>query len=239
MIWNMEKFISKLNKLNVDHNNNRYTLGKAPHKPVLLLSLALLYKNEKVDLDNIKPDLYLRDTWESLWECLDYKKVGPIHLPMYHMRSDGFWEIDLKEGMSPHQPRSLNELVDMSSRIHLRQEIIQYFGTEEERNEIMNTILNGGYFSDPEIKRLRQYISNFDSFFEYEEKLNTILKQEFRMNLDQDDMMESRRDPAFRRMVLEAYDERCSVCELKLVTSSGISVIDSAHILPLLTFQER
>jgi len=101
----------------------------------------------------------------------------------------------------------------------------------------MNVILNGRYFSEAEITRLRQYISNYDSSFEYEEKLNTILKHEFKMKLDQDDVMEGKRDPAFRRIVLQAYDERCSVCELKLITSSGISVIDAAHILPFSRFQ--
>jgi predicted restriction endonuclease len=79
-----------MGKLRVDRNRNRYTTGKAPHKPTLLLSLITLHDNDRADLRNIKADLYLRETWSEMWNCLEYPRAGPIHLPMYHMRSDGF-----------------------------------------------------------------------------------------------------------------------------------------------------
>jgi putative restriction endonuclease len=237
MTWKLEKFRSKLKKLNVDRNKNRYTEGRAPHKPLLLISLALLEKNDKIDLADIRPNLYLRETWGDLWNCLEYERVGPIHLPMYHMKSEGFWDIDLNEGMVYHQPKSLNELMDMSSSIHLDEDVVEFFRSENSRNEIINSLLHGGYFSDNEIRKLKGFIERFDNSFVYEEKLNQMMKEEFKQTPDIGEMLKESRDPAFRRIVLEAYDETCSFCSMKLTTTSGISVIDAAHILPFSKFK--
>ena len=86
--------IIKISRLRVDRNPSRYTVGKAPHKPILLLALIILDRNQKIDLSNIKPSLDLRETWEDLWGSLSYERIGPIHLPMYHMKSDGFLKIE-------------------------------------------------------------------------------------------------------------------------------------------------
>lgn len=51
-----------------------------------------------------------------------------------------------------------------------------------------------------------------------------------------DPVMKAKRDPAFRRMVLSTYDETCAVCEMKVVTNSGVSVMNAAHILPFNRF---
>jgi len=234
MKFDIDTVKRKMSRLRVDRNPHRYTVGKAPHKPVLLLSLMILDKNDRVDLTNIKPDLNLRETWGSLWGCLDYPKPGPIHLPMYHMKSDGFWIVELKKGVGPHQPRSVGTLVDMTDRIALKTEFIDLIEEDRTRNEIINSILNGGYFSDAEIRRLREFIKRANGSFRYEERLNQLVKEEFRMELDH--VLVPRRDPAFRRAVLGAYDERCAVCEMRLMTASGISVVDAAHILPFSRF---
>ncbi|MHA1169734.1 MAG: hypothetical protein ACTSRU_18040, partial [Candidatus Hodarchaeales archaeon] len=211
MTWNLETFRSKLKKLNVDRKKNRYSAGKAPHKPVLLLSLFLLDRNDRADLSDIKANLALRETWGDLWRCLEYSKPGPLHLPMYHMKSDGFWEVELRKGVSAHQPKSLGELTSMTSRIAFKPEVIELIDDDRSRNEIINSILHGGYFSDGEIERLREFIESFDQSFEYEHKLNLMVKRDFRMKIEEEFV--PKRDPAFRRAVLEAYDERCAVCE--------------------------
>lgn len=236
MDFNINSLKRKISKLRVDRNSSRYTVGKAPHKPVLLLSLILLDRNDRVDLLNIKPDLTLRETWGQLWECLDYSRPGPIHLPMYHMKSEGFWTLDPKDGLSLHQPKSLGELMGMTDRISILPDVVPLFQEEKTRNEIINSILHGGYFSEGEINNLRIFIKDYDGSFEYEEQLNHLLNNEFKMDLKAEDIMQTKRDPAFRRGILGAYDERCAVCELKLTTTSGISVIDAAHILPFSRF---
>jgi len=233
----LEKYITKFSKLRVDKNPTRYTLGKAPHKPILLLSLIILDKNNKIDLSNIETNIYLRETWSELWELLEYNRVGPIYLPLYHMRSDGFWDIKFKEGITPHQPTSLNKFNEMVRSISLNPELIELIEHEDSRTQLINSLLNGGYFSDREIQNLKKRIQILDDSFKYEEKINSLIRKEFTMDYGALAELEPLRSAAFRRVVLTAYDETCSVCGMKIVTSSGVSVIDAAHILPFSHFQ--
>jgi len=234
----LDKYIKKFQNLNVDKNKNRYTVGKAPHKPILLLSLIVLYKNDRIDLENISLNIDLKETWSEFWNCLEYDKKGPIYLPFYHLKSDGFWNIDFKEGITPHQPRSLLSLKEMIENIKLNDDLIGLIQKKESRNILMNSIINGGYFSKDEKDNLSSSIEIIDSSFEYEEKLNNLVKEEFKIDHGSiEDKFGRSRDPAFRRMILNNYNETCAVCGLNIVTSSGISVIDAAHILPYHKFK--
>lgn len=75
--------LRKVTKLHVDRNPSRYTVGKAPHKPILLLALIVLNKNNRIDLSNIKPSLDLRQTREDLWGSLDHPEAGQTFDPEY------------------------------------------------------------------------------------------------------------------------------------------------------------
>jgi putative restriction endonuclease len=41
------------------------------------------------------------------------------------------------------------------------------------------------------------------------------------------------RDPAFRRLILNAYDERCALTGLKLINGGGRAEVEAAHIKPI------
>lgn len=233
----IEDHLKKMGKLRVDHNKNRYTLGKAPHKPILLLSLIVLNENHRIDLDNIIPTLVLRETWSELWECLEYSKPGPMHLPLYHMKSDGFWNVDMKDGIPPHQPRSIDNLYSMVDRISMKDDLIGFIEDESSRDRIISSILNGGYFSDLEKENLKKKIEELNGSFIYEHELVQKVKEEFTIEpRTSTEDLKKKRNPAFRRLVLGAYDETCAVCGMKLQTTSGISVIDASHILPFNKF---
>jgi putative restriction endonuclease len=229
----LEEILNKMGKLRVDNNKNRYSAGKAPHKPVLLLSLIILNENNRMDLKDIKADLVLRETWYELWKCLEYSRPGPIHLPLYHLRSDGFWNIEMKEGVLPHQPKSIDGLYSMVGRISMKEDLIEFIEDEATRDKLISSILNGGYFSEYEVNNLRDKIEELNGSFLYENELVQKVKEEFSIEKrTYEEDLKPRRDPAFRRLVLFAYDETCAVCGMKLQTTSGISVIDASHILP-------
>lgn len=233
----LSHFIRKMGSLRVDRNHSRYTSGLAPHKPVLLLSLIILNMNGKMDLHNIKPDLNLRETWSELWNCLEYGKPGPIHLPLYHMKSEGFWNLKLKEGVVLTQPKSLALLHSMVEKISLDDNLSRYIEVESSRNEIISSLLNGGYFSKEERTRLEKKIKDLNGSFQYESRLIQGSKNEFTVHgqIGSKKLLPSR-NSAFRRIVLGAYLETCAICGMNIKTSSGISVIDAAHILPFNMF---
>lgn len=233
----LKKYIQKFENLHVDKNRNLYTTGKAPHKPILLLSLIILYQNKKVNLADIKTDIYLREIWTELWKLLEYDRIGPIYLPLYHLKSDGFWNIEFKDNITPHQPKSIIQFNEMIKSISLKDDLVELIKNEHTRIQLLNALLNSGYFSEIEIQNLKNEIKMLDNSFKYEEKINSLIRKEF--VTENKTILDIRLDrgPAFRRAILIAYDETCSVCGMKVITSSGISIIDAAHILPFSRFQ--
>jgi len=233
----LEHYMRKFSNLRVDKNRNRYTTGKAPHKATLLLSLITLHQCGRTDLTDIEVDTDLTELWSELWSCLEYNHAGPIYLPMYHMKSEGFWHLEYRTEQKPPQVRSIKQFDQTVKTVSLDGNLVGQIDHDETRNGLINALLNGGYFSRTEIEKLKQKIGEMILSFEYEEKLNVQISQEFKKKgTHGDTILQPSRNPAFRRLVLKSYAGTCAVCGAHLVTSSGISVIDAAHILPFARF---
>lgn len=227
MTYDLESLEAKFSKLRVDSSTERYTTGKAPHKAVLLISLMLLDSDGRVDLGSFDPDLYLRDTWDEIWSRMDYPSPGNISQPLYHMRSEGFWSFDRDyTGRAP----SLTRFNELCGSIHIEADVADLMSNH--RRELIGALLNGGYFSEKEAGRLAALIPELEDSFRFERRMEVALKSEFSL----DPVTGVIRSPAFRRMVLSAYDETCAICGMRLVSASGVSVIDAAHILPFARF---
>ncbi|MBP1734871.1 MAG: endonuclease family protein, partial [Deltaproteobacteria bacterium] len=50
--------------------------------------------------------------------------------------------------------------------------------------------------------------------------------------IDSEKYKPAARDQGFRRAVVTAYDHRCALCGVRIVTSEGHTVVDAAHIVP-------
>lgn len=227
MTYDLPSLERKFSRLRVDSKRDRYTEGKAPHKAVLLISLMILDSDGRIDLRSFDPDLYLRDTWNRIWGELEYEAPGSMMQPIYHMRSEGFWTFDRDhEGRAP----SLSNFKDLCGSIHIRDDVAELM--HDNRGELIDSLLNGGYFSETEASSVSKLVPELERSFVFERRMESRLKEEFSM----DPVMQARRNPAFRRMVLSAYDETCAVCGMRVVTTSGASVMDAAHILPFSRF---
>ena len=236
-----DELLKRLRNLRVDRNRSRYTVGKAPHKAILLLSLIVLDRHGKIELDDVRPGLYLNQTWDELWSVLDYPRPGSITQPLYHMRSEGFWHLDFPQPYS--RTSSIRRFDEQLQRASLDQDFIDIIRDRERRDMVINTLLQeGGYFSLEEAERLRSRLEDLDDSFTYEERIVQELGQDFHMDWSMDVVSSkvttyaAKRDPAFRRLILSAYEETCAICGMRISTASGISVIDAAHILPFNRF---
>jgi len=225
------RYTTTFSNLRTDKNRKKYTTGKAPHKATLLLSLITLQQCDRTNLSKITITQDLLELWSALWGCLNYPRTGPIYLPLYHMKSDGFWTLNYHSEQRPTQVRSVPHYKRTVSSAAMDPDLITLIQHPDNRNKLLNALLNGGYFSHAEIERLKHKIKDMIRSFEYEEILNEQIKNEFQMNGEPDDpVLHPARDPAFRRLVLSSYASRCAVCGARLVTASGISIIDSASM---------
>jgi putative restriction endonuclease len=86
------------------------TLGKAPHKPLLLLCVFDLYAAYPTRTNCIEPTLYLESTFESYWQKV--YGVDPdttFSLPFFHLQTDGFWHLvphSIESGIDPRARRT-------------------------------------------------------------------------------------------------------------------------------------
>ncbi|MFW5895284.1 MAG: ATP-binding protein [archaeon] len=165
-----EDYLKIFKNLRVDKNRNVYSEGKAPHKPILLLLVIVLNKYNKIDLNDIKINSTVREKWSEFWECLDYEKEGPIYLPMYHLKSDGFWHIDFKDSFKGNQPRSINGLNKKTDRIYLDKELIDHIHNNYRRGKLIDAIFSGGYFSKQEKNKLKEKLKVLDRHFGYKKE---------------------------------------------------------------------
>lgn len=204
-----EKWLSVAANLRVDRKDNI-----APHKPLLLLVVAELAEQGK--LEPILPltgELVFR--FLAFWTVVaDRRSQKPnIRLPFYHMRSDGCW-IPLNENGEPTLERMrvaaarFDEtfvacLHDPAFRKQLRHVLIaRYFADAGERAALYDLV---GLPVPP------------DDVVQADAKLY-------------EESRERGREARFRLTVVPAYNYTCALTGYRCVTADAGSIVDAAHI---------
>lgn len=185
---------------------------RAPHKPLLLLlALARIYADEPrlIPFDAIEKKL--SDLLESF---------GPVRahyypeLPFWHLQSDQIWEMPQTSGV-------LTTSGSISRKFLREQHIVAGFTPE----------VHGLLKSNPEL---------------LEQVTMRLLEDNFPVSVHQDILDEvgldfesipqvttqkrAKRDPTFRRRVLEAYDHRCAICSFSVRMENTPIALEAAHI---------
>jgi len=101
-------YIRKLQNLHRDSIPGRWTnltLGKAPHKPLLLLSISDLYRQDPHRPNCVEPTLYLEEAFDAYWHQLfESGNTSTFALPFFHLQYDGFWSLVSKNGADVGDP---------------------------------------------------------------------------------------------------------------------------------------
>ena len=90
------QFLYKLSTLNVAKNPK---IGDAPHKPILLLTVFQMIRQGKIRQARLKLEPSLISEFKLNWHLLvTSHHSANIALPMFHMRSEGFWKLQTNAG---------------------------------------------------------------------------------------------------------------------------------------------
>ena len=176
---NLSDYLNKFRNLKVYVNYDMYPpTGKAPNKPILLLSLMVLNKNDKIDLRDIPTDTdkevneLLVDAWNKFWDCLsyegdNYKCPGDIFQPIYAIDNnykEEFLKINYNDGVKPRIASSWNVLNKIADKIFFEEELIQFFDDSESREKIKNALIHEGeYFDSSNEKALSEEYDKIDA----------------------------------------------------------------------------
>ncbi|MGK2905849.1 MAG: HNH endonuclease [Desulfuromonadales bacterium] len=216
------------------------TLIRAPHKPILLLAVIDLVSRGVFDTPvlSVTSDLVeANELFNGYW-----RRVAPlghnssIAFPFSRLHNEPFWKL-LSASGEPVDVGRLNITNVTQLRQHavgaqLDEELFRMMQAPESREALRNTLLQAHFSPEAQAALAEQIAINDDAYYYSQtlyEKAHQPLVQEV---LEADQYKPVVRDQAFRRVVVAAYDHRCSLCGLRIITPEGHTAVDAAHIVP-------
>jgi putative restriction endonuclease len=101
-------YIRKLQNLHRDSIPGRWeesSLKKAPHKPLLLLCVTDLYRENSGRENRIEPTLCIEESFNEYWRLLfGSDNTSTFALPFFHLQHDGFWSLVGANGTNVGDP---------------------------------------------------------------------------------------------------------------------------------------
>lgn len=235
-----EQYIKAFSNLKTDKSKSRWdeqTMFRAPHKPLLLLSVMDRFAEGAYSANLIELDDDLVELFAIYWSIVDPPSVrGNIAMPFYHLTSDEFWHLlpcagyeeRLKYGGKIHSIRKLretvygakldNELYDLLLQVTYR--------------DTLRTVLINTYFA-PGLRQtlIQQGKINLESYF-YSQDLLAKVKGKKLKELAAVDETYAVRDQGFKRTMRRIYEHRCTLCGIRVQTAEGHTAVVGAHIIP-------
>lgn len=234
------KYIKQLQTLNRATNKN---LGKAPHKPILLLSVIQLIQNGEIQNNRIFITGELVIAFKSNWKNLvETKHIPNFSLPFFYLNSEPFWRLVYSNGLSDTNEKisSLGKLKSKIAFAEIDKQLFELLVNPIARDEIENSILNT-YF--PHTRDCYQFgfVNEYDIEFAIKEQILNDTKEEYQNlmsqlveELTENEIEEERfiRGSIFKREIPKIYLNQCCISGMRIESSTSAQMIDACHIVP-------
>jgi len=226
---NINQYIKQLTTLKRDHK-----LGGAPHKPILMLSIIDCVENKLITSNKIDISPELVSVFKENWKKFVITPHSPIFaLPFYHLRTEPFWELIARQGFekiiqSKFAMKTFTHLNEAVAYALIDNELFDFFTNSENRNILRISIIQT-YF--PHIKFSE---SNGNDIIKKIENIifdDTIENQELKTDIEDEEYFV--RGGLFKKLVPKAYEFRCCISGMKLISLHDVSMIDACHIKPI------
>lgn len=212
-------------------------LGKAPHKPVLLLAVIEQVEVGKIIENKIYITAELIATFQKLWSRLVPEQGWQprFFLPFFHLTGDKFWQLELVPGAqvaltNSYSPKSIAALKDSIAYASFAPTLWKQLCNETDRAALRQLLLNT-YFPDRaygrhELQReTRAYLEQLELDFlnnlgaEPNDPTYRLVEYEARSTL-------------FKTEVPKLYGYTCAISGLRLTAFTDVQMVDACHIVP-------
>ncbi|MCO5949230.1 HNH endonuclease [Mucilaginibacter flavidus] len=230
----LNQFIDKLSRLK--RANTIY--GKAPHKPVLLLSIIELFDKGVVENNRFYINTDLVGAFLENWRLLvDTTHSADFTQPFYYLQSEKingllFWFLQPKPGCQVNAYiRSVNVLSNVLDYGYFSDNIYLLF-TDAAARSMMRLALLNTYFPQRKAAFVQakqsgnSYINNLENYLLNEPD---VPYQPATAETEEDDFV---RGGLFKKLVPKVYNNTCCITGMRLQSSYGHSFIDACHIIP-------
>jgi putative restriction endonuclease len=235
-------YTERFAKLRTDTSPARWpaaTRHRAPYKPLLLLSVMDLVAQGVIQTNLIEFSADLMDIFDLYWDkVIGQEKASNPVLPFFHLHSEGFWHlvpVPGKEQVLADVPqiRSIGPLRQLVLGATLDDALYKMLLHKEARDDLRRVLIET-YFA-PEVRPTLVEVGQISAeSFQYSLELLGRSKRRFRLKLKEspEDYHEVSRSTAFRRVVVQAYDYACAMCQIRVFTPEGHAAVAAAHIVP-------
>lgn len=232
-------YLRKFAQLNANKNRRHWTKAttfRAPHKPLLLLSVMDLFGNGRIPTNLIQLNEDLLELFGIYWHIVrPPSQRGDISMPFFHLQSDGFWHLLPQPGQEAtlaalRRIDSMSQLREVVLGAKLDDALFDLLQTERGRSQLRHVLITT-YFA-PELQEalLKQTEVNVAAF-KYSETLLEQARQQQKV-VRETAVSEPVRDQGFRRAIVTAYAHRCAFCGIRMLTADGHTAVAAAHIIP-------
>jgi putative restriction endonuclease len=237
----LSTYLKYFKTLNRGYNKG---LGRAPHKPILLLSIIQHYKNNLITNNKIFITPQLVATFNSNFKYLvTTAHTANFALPFFHLKNEPFWRLFTKSGMSLAltKSRSIKSFKNLNTTIayaEIDTQLSQLL-IDKETNVLLEKFLLAEYFSLSDESEIHQHI------FEVENEIeNEILNEDaptyrakikqLKKDLKEDDFYEEVfiRGGLFKKAIPQIYNYQCCISGMKIETTTNAQMVDACHIVP-------
>lgn len=230
----LNKFLHKLTRLN--RANTVY--GKAPHKPILLISIIELIEKGLVFNNRIYVNADLVGVFQENWRLL----VNTLHQsdftqPFYYLQSEKverqqLWFLQPKLGCQINAPiKSVNKLVEVLDYGYFSEELYSLLLDSQSRN-IIKTVLLDTYFPTTKSNYFQSKAEGEGYIHELEEFILNEPEAQYKRIIIETEEDVFVRGGLFKRLVPKVYDSTCSFSGMRLESTFAHSFIDACHIVP-------
>lgn len=237
----LQRYIEDFKQLRKDKNQNRYpasTKNAAPHKPLLLLSVLDRFAEGTIEENQIRLDPGLLDLFNDYWKLvMPDEWRSNIALPFYHLSSEDFWHLIPQPGSenvieAGRRLRSIRQLKDHTQGARLDEDLHALL-TEEDPRNVLRTTLIESHFAESAHAPLAEQSTIHVEAFRYRRRLLQHAREKTEAGEHvSSTVSEPARTQGFRQAVVDAYDHRCALSGIRILTEDHHTAVEAAHIQP-------
>ncbi|WP_233786943.1 HNH endonuclease [Dulcicalothrix desertica] len=215
------------------------SLGTAPNKPILLLSIIELISRGEIRKNQILLSGELVATFMNLWRHLEPTRKPDIGQPFFYLRSDGFWHFQPNPGFelainSKAKLVSAGAIKQAIEYAYLDDKLWQILQDSHNRSVLIQVLIDEWFSGASNIEGILQ-VNAFAELQEELERAGGKIYQPSELDSEQKIIV---RDAAFRKIVTATYNFSCAFCGHQILDINGQGIVDGAHILPFSKFYD-
>ncbi|BCR04289.1 HNH endonuclease [Desulfuromonas versatilis] len=217
------------------------TKRKAPHKPLLLLAVLDLVHRGVITTPfiDVTADLVeLNDLFNLYWRrIVPLGQTSSIAFPFSRLAREPFWELVPQPGKAItdaviNNTSSVTYLRKYALGAKLDDGLFRVMQSGEGREALREALLLSCFSDEAAKQLLEQSIINREAF-----DYSRVLEEQVHLPMVKEiaaakSYRPAVRDQAFRKVVTTAYDHRCALCGIRIITPDGHTVVEAAHIVP-------